>query len=140
MRRALALATIAAITLSAAALSTAARAETWTKVFTMENGANINVDTDYTYRDRQSGRVVVMQALSKGAIGPSAPGKADGIGSVVAIDCGNKNVIPLGSYKPNTPLDIKSTWRSDTPKKMTGADNEAVLAAICPVADKAPVK
>lgn len=140
MRRALALATTAALTLSAAALTTPAQAETWTKVFTMDNGANINIDTDYTYRDRQSGRVVVMQALSKGSIGPSAPGKSDGIGSVSAIDCANKNVIPLGSYKPNTPLDIKSTWRSDTPKKMTGADNEAVMAAVCANADKVPVK
>ena len=99
MRRALALATIAAFT-----LASAAQAETWTKVFTMENGANINVDTDYTYKDRQSGRVVVMQALSKGTIGPSAPGKADGIGSVLAIDCANKNVVMLGSYKLQTAL------------------------------------
>lgn len=140
MRRALALAPIAALTLAGVALSTPAQAETWTKVFTMDNGASINIDTDYSYRDSQSGRVVVMQALSKGAIGPSAPGKPDGVGSVVAIDCSNKNVIPLGSYKPSAPLDIKSTWRSDTPKKMTGADNEAIVAAVCPTASKLPSK
>lgn len=135
MRRAFALATIAAL-----ALTSAAQAETWTKVFTMDNGANINVDSDYTYKDRQSGRVVVMQALSKGSIGPSAPGKADSIGSVIAIDCAQKNMIPLASYKPNAALDVKATWRSDSPKKMNTPDNEAILAAVCPTADKAPVK
>lgn len=135
MRRALALAVTAAL-----ASAGAANAETWTKVFTMDNGANINVDTDYTYKDRQTGRIVVMQALSKGTLGPSAPGKADSVGSLVALDCTNKNMISMASYRPNTPLDVKPTWRSDTPKKATGADNEALVAAVCPTADKAPVK
>lgn len=134
MRRALAIA--ATIALAAGA----AQAETWKQVFTMENGANINVDTDYVYKDRQSGRLIVMQALSKGSIGPSAPGKADSIGSLTAIDCGAKNMIAMASYRPNIPLDVKSNWRSDTPKKATGPDNEAILAAVCPMADKAPVK
>jgi len=135
MRRALALAVTAAL-----ASAGAANAETWTKVFTMDNGATVNVDTDYTYKDRQSGRIVVMQALSKGTLGPSAPGKADSVGSVVALDCTNKNMISMASYRPNTPLDVKPTWRSDTPKKATGADNEALVAAVCPTASSAPVK
>ena len=135
MRRALALAVTAAL-----ASAGAAHAETWTKVFTMDNGATVNVDTDYTYKDKQSGRLVVMQALSKGTLGPSAPGKADSVGSVVALDCTNKNMISMASYRPNTPLDVKPTWRSDTPKKATGADNEALVAAVCPTASSAPVK
>ena len=134
MRRALALALVTAFAAGAA------HAKTWKQVFTMENGANINIDTDYVYKDRQSGRLVVMQALSKGSIGPSAPGKADSIGSVSAIDCVNRNMIAMASYRPNAPLDVKATWRTDTPKKATGADNEAILKEVCPMADKAPVK
>ena len=135
MRRALALAVAATL-----ASAGAAHAETWTKFFTMENGANVSFDSDYTYKDRQSGRLVIMQALSKGTLGPSAPGKADSVGSLVALDCDKKNLISMGAYRPNTPLDIKATWRSDTPKKAVGADNEALVAAVCPTADKAPVK
>ena len=74
MRRALALAATCAF-----AVSGVAQAETWTKFATMENGADVSYDKDYTYKDRQSGRLVVMQALSKGTLGPSAPGKADSV-------------------------------------------------------------
>jgi len=135
MRRAFALAILATLVIGGPA-----SAETWTKVFTMDNGADINVDSDYTYKDRQTGRIVVMQALSKGTIGPSAPGKADSIGSVIAIDCAKSNMITLASYKPNAALDVKATWRSDTPKKMNTPDNAAIVAAVCPKADQAPVK
>jgi hypothetical protein len=135
MRRALALATLAAV-----AFGGAASAETWTKFATMENGADVSYDSDYTYKDKQSGRLVVMQALSKGGLGPSAPGKSDSVGSVVAIDCGKKNLISMASYRPNLPLEIKDAWRSETPKKVVGADNEALLAAVCPHADHVPVK
>ena len=135
MRRALALAVTAAF-----AMTGVASAETWTKFHTMETGAEVSFDKDYTYKDRQSGRLVVMQALSKGTLGPSAPGKADSVGSVVAIDCGKKNMINMGSYRPNTPFDPKATWRSDTPKKASGADNEALLQAVCASAASAPVK
>ena len=135
MRRALALAVIAAF-----AVTGVASAETWTKFATLENGADVSYDADYTYKDRQTGRLVVMQALSKGTIGPSAPGKSDGIGSVVAIDCGKKNFIALGSYKPSVDLAIKATWRSDTPKKADAPDYAALVSAVCAKADKAPVK
>jgi len=134
MRRALAL----AATLSL--IAGAASAETWTKFFTMENGADVSYDSDYTYKDKATGRLVIMQALSKGALGPSAPGKADSVGSVAAYDCAKKNVIPMGSYRPNQALDIKATWRSDTPKKADGADNAALLAAVCANAASVPVK
>jgi hypothetical protein len=131
--------------LIAAALSlTAAQAsaENWVKYVDADGGIVWSYDADYTYRDRTSGRLVVMQAVAKPSanIGPSSPGKPDGVGSVVAIDCKDKNLITLGSYKPSAPLDIKSTWRSDTPKKATGADNIALVAAVCAKADDAPVK
>ncbi|MBL8556369.1 MAG: hypothetical protein JNL41_18990 [Phenylobacterium sp.] len=136
MRRAIALATALSLVAGAAA------AESWTKYVDSGNGIQWSYDADYTYKDRETGRVVVMQAVSKpeAKIGPSGPGKADGVGSVVALDCSKKNMITLGSYKPNQPLDIKDTWRKDTPKKADGADNAALLTAVCASADKAPVK
>jgi len=135
MRRALAL----AVTVAFAATGVAA-AETWTKFATLDSGADVSFDKDYTYKDRQSGRVIAMQALSKGTLGPSAPGKADSVGSVVAIDCANRNMIAMASYRPNAALEIKPTWRSDTPKKIIGADNEALASAVCKDASSLPVK
>ena len=137
MRRALALAALAAFTVTGAA-----QAETWTKYLDAGNGINWSYDSDYLYKDKQTGRLVVMQAISKpeAKLGPSGPGKPDGVGSVVALDCTKKNMITLGSYKPNQALDIKSNWRSDTPKKADGSDNAALLAAVCPHAAHAPVK
>jgi hypothetical protein len=126
MRRALALAFLAAF-----AAAGAAHAEKWTKYVEGANGLSWQIDEDYTYRDRASGRIVVMQAVSKGATGPGLPGEADGVGSVVAIDCKTKSLITLGSYKPNQPLDIKANWRADTPKKAEGSDNAALLAMVC---------
>jgi hypothetical protein len=135
MRRALTLATL--IALAAAGV---AQAENWKKYTEGSNGLAWSIDQDYTYRDRQSGRIVVMQAVSKGQTGPGLPGESDGVGSVVAIDCKDKNAITLGAYKPGAPLDIKATWRSDTPKKLEGSDNAALLSAACAQAGSAPVK
>jgi hypothetical protein len=137
MRRALALAAL--ITVTAAG---AATAETWSKFVDTANGTAWSYDGDYSYKDKQSGRLVVMQAISKpeAKLGPSAPGKADGVGSVVAIDCAKKNLIAMGSYTPSKPLEIKGNWRSDTPKKAAGAENEALIAAVCPHIDHVPVK
>jgi len=56
MRRAIALAAALSI------LAGSAAAETWTKFHTMENGADISYDSDYTYKDSQTGRLIVMQA------------------------------------------------------------------------------
>jgi hypothetical protein len=137
MRRALALAAFAT-----AAFAGAASAETWTKYIDVANGTAWSYDADYTYKDKQSGRIVVMQAISKpeAHLGPGAPGKADGVGSVVAIDCAKKNMITLGSYQPSKPLAIKAEWRQETPKKADGDENEALVAAVCAHADSAPVK
>lgn len=133
MRRAIALATLAAV-----AFGGVASAETWTKYVDAANGIAWSYDADYAYRDRATGRIVVMQAISKPAanLGPSGPGKPDGVGSVVAIDCGKKNMLTLAKYSPSKPLDIKATWRSDTPKKAEGAENVALLAAACAMSDK----
>lgn len=137
MRRALALAAL--ITVTAAG---AATAETWSKFIDSDNGTAWSYDGDYSYKDRQSGRLVVMQAISKpeASLGPSAPGKPDGVGSVVAIDCAKKNLISLGSYTPSKPLEIKANWRNDTPKKASGPENEALISAVCPHIDHVPVK
>lgn len=136
MRRAIALAT--ALTLVAGAAS----AETWTKYVDGANGTAWSYDGDYTYKDKETGRLVVMQAISKPAanLGPSAPGKPDGVGSVVALDCAKKNLIVLGSYKPSAPLAISDAWRKETPKKAEGPDNAALMAAVCPHIDHVPVK
>lgn len=137
MRRALALAAI--LSLAAAG---AAQAEKWTKYVDGDNGIQWSYDGDYTYKDRVSGRLVVMQAISKpeAKLGPSGPGKADGVGSVVAIDCKSKNFLSVASYKPSQALEIPANWREGTPKKATGADNEALMAAVCPHIDHVPVK
>ena len=137
MRRAFALTLVAAL-----AVSGAASAETWTKYVDVANGTAWSFDSDYSYKDRQTGRLVVMQAISKPSakLGPAGPGKSDGVGSVVAVDCVKKNLIMVGSYKPSAPLDIKATWRNDAAKKAEGAENEALISAVCAMADKTPMK
>ena len=137
MRRAFALTLVAAL-----AVSGAASAETWTKYVDVANGTAWSFDSDYSYKDRQTGRLVVMQAISKPSakLGPAGPGKSDGVGSVVAVDCLKKNLIMVGSYKPSAPLDIKATWRNDAAKKAEGAENEALISAVCAMADKTPMK
>jgi hypothetical protein len=47
---------------------------------------------------------------------------------------------PVGQLQPNQALEIKSTWRSDTPKKMDGPEDTALIAAVCPHIDHVPVK
>jgi hypothetical protein len=138
MRRVLAL----AVPVAALALAGPATGATWKKYVDANGGLAWSYDADYTYKDRQSGRLVVLQAVSKpeAHIGPGEPGADDGVGNVVALDCAKKNMIMLGSYKPSVPLEIKETWRLDTPKKAEGADNEALIAAVCPTANSAPVK
>lgn len=137
MRRALALAALIALTAAGAA-----SAETWKKYVDGDNGTAWSIDTDYSYKDKASGRVVIMQAISKpsASLGPSAPGKPDGVGNVVALDCQNKNMIVLGSYSPSKPLALAPGWRSETPKKAAGADNQALLAAACADAGSLPQK
>jgi hypothetical protein len=138
MRRAIALAAL----IAAASAAGAACAEHWTKYIDGDNGTAWSIDSDYSYKDKATGRVVIMQAISKPSanLGPSAPGKPDGVGSVVAIDCAKKNLIAVGSYSPSKPLAITDSWRSDTPKKADGTENEALVGAVCATAEKLPVK
>jgi hypothetical protein len=139
MRRALALASLIA-PLGLMATAGAAHAEHWTKYVDADNGTAWSYDADYSYKDGQTGRLVIIQAISKGALGPGAPGKPDGVGSVVAIDCAKRNLIQVSGYSPSKPLDIRSSWRSETPKKAEGAENEALLKAVCPALGTVPVK
>lgn len=139
MRRALAL---AALTTAAVAFAGAASAEKWSKYVDAAGGTQWSYDSDYSYKDKASGRLVVMQAISKpdAKLGPSGPGKADGVGSVVAIDCKARNLITVASYKPSAALEIPNNWRQMKPKKAEGAENEALVAAVCPHIDHVPVK
>jgi hypothetical protein len=137
MRRAFALAVLIALTTVGAA-----SAETWKKYVDADNGTAWSYDADSVYKDRATGRIVVMQAISKPAanLGPSGPGKPDGVGSVVAIDCNARNMIVMGSYTPSKPLALAPTWRSDAPKKASGSDNEALVKAVCAGASSYPSK
>jgi len=131
MRRALALAAIVGLT-----AGSAASAETWKKYASGDSGTEWSYDADYAYKDAQTGRVVVMKAISKPSanIAPGGPGK--GIGYVEALDCAKGNTLVLGSYRPSTDLSINADWRSGTPKK-----SDAELAsAVCPLASKLPSK
>ena len=137
MLRALALATLIAV--SAAGAASAAH---WTKYVDADNGIAWSYDGDYSYKDRATGRLVVIQAISKPAasLGPAGPGEDNGVGSVVAIDCGKKNLISISNYSPSKPLSIRGNWRDETPKKAAGPENEALMAAVCPHIDHVPVK
>jgi hypothetical protein len=131
--------------LSILAIGSAAQAETW-KPYTAVTATNLqwSYDADYSYRDVQSRRVVALTAIGKvGAtprMGPSAPGAADGVGSVVALDCREGTMILMGGYSPSKPLAINDAWRGLTPKKIDSAEDKALEAAVCPGADKLPTK
>ena len=142
MRRAPIRQSLALAALITASSLGAAHAEHWVKFADGANGIEWSYDSDYSYKDRQTGRIVAMQAISKPSakLGPAGPGKSDGVGSVVAVDCLKKNLIMVGSYKPSAPLDIKATWRNDAAKKAEGAENEALISAVCAMADKTPMK
>ena len=131
--------------LSAVAAASAASAEAW-KPYSAVSDKSLqwSYDTDYSYRDAASGMVVTQQAIGKvGAsprMGPSAPGAADGVGSVVAIDCKAKSLMIIGSYSPSKPLAIADTWRTAKAAKANTADDKALVAAACDGADKLPSK
>jgi hypothetical protein len=131
--------------LSTLALGVSAQAETWKSYSAVAaNGVQWSYDADYSYRDAQSKRVVVLTALGKvGAtprVGPSAPGAADGAGSVVALDCKAGNMIFLAGYSPKKPLAISSKWRGETPKKISGDDDKALVKAVCADTSKLATK
>jgi hypothetical protein len=135
MRRALALAALIALSSAGAAY-----AEHWTKFADGDNGTEWSYDGDYSYKDKQTGRLVVMQAISKPSanLAPSGPGT--GVGYVYALDCAKHNLIMISAYKPSQPFAIPDNWRSNTPKKAGGAEDQALFAAVCPHLDHVPVK
>ena len=140
MRRVFAL---CALTILAA--GSAAQAETWKPYTTVsDRSLQWSYDADYSYVDGTSKRVVAMTAIGKvGAtprMGPSAPGAADGVGSVVALDCKASNLILLGGYSPSKPLAINSGWRDLTPKKIESVEDKALETAVCAGANKLPTK
>jgi hypothetical protein len=140
MRRAPAIAA-----LSVLALALPAVAETWTPYTEpTDKGLQWSFDADYSYRDAASGRIVVMTAIGKvGAtprMGPSAPGAADGVGFIYALDCNSRNLIPMGSYSPRKPLEIAGDWRGVAPKKADGADDDALMRKICAASAALPTR
>lgn len=140
MRRAPAIAA-----LSVLALALPAVAETWTAYTEpTDKGLQWSFDADYSYRDAATGRIVVMTAVGKvGAtprMGPSAPGAADGVGFIYALDCKSKNLIPMGSYSPKKPLEIAGDWRSAAPKKADGSDDAALMRQVCAASASLPTK
>lgn len=130
MRRVIALATALSLIAGAAA------AETWTKYADGDGGTQWSYDGDYSYKDKQSGRLVVMKSISKPSanIAPGGPDK--GVGFVEALDCKAKSSIRVASYKPSTGLTTDEAWRKQSAK---GAD-AALVAAVCPHLDHVPVK
>lgn len=140
MRQVLALALVSSL-----ALAASAAAETW-KPYSAETPNHIqwSYDADYSYRDAASGRIVALQAVGKvGAdprMGPSAPGAADGVGSIVAIDCQKGDMILVAGYSPKKPLEIPADWRKASPKKIDSADDKALMAGLCAGAASLPVK
>ncbi|MGZ6016572.1 MAG: hypothetical protein ACXWKM_12570 [Phenylobacterium sp.] len=135
MRRALAFAAL--IALSTAGSASAAH---WNKFADGANGIEWSYDSDYTYKDKATGRIVVMQAISKPSANLMPSGPPTGVGSVYAVDCEKKNIIMMGAYKPSASFAIPDSWRSDTPKKLGGPEDEALLAAVCAKAGSYPVK
>jgi hypothetical protein len=135
MRRIFAIAAV-----SAFAVASAAGAETWKTYAPGPPGLEWFYDADYSYRDAQTGRVVVLQAIGKPnaepRMGPSGPGKADGVGSIMAFDCKAKTVFPIGSYSPKKPLAESATWRTSKAKKVESAEDKALMTAACAGADQ----
>jgi hypothetical protein len=140
MRRALALAALIATSVGALATAGSASAEHWTKFANGDNGTEWSYDSDYSFKDKETGRAVVMQAISKPSAGINPSGPPSGVGYVYALDCLKHNVIMIIAYKPSVPFAMPTGWRADTPKKAGGSEDEALFAAVCPTADRLPVK
>ena len=136
MRRALAIAALTAMT-----TATAAQAETWKAYSAVsDKGLQWSYDADYSYRDAQTGKVIVLQAIGKpGAeprMGPSGPGKPDGVGFVYALDCKAKTLLNLGGYTPKKPLELSATWRGEKMSPAKSPEDKALLDTACQGADQ----
>jgi len=79
-------------------------------------------------------------ALSRATDPWSAPGAADGVGSLVAIDCQKGDMILISGYSPKKPLEVPADWRKTASKKIDGADDKALMAGVCAGAAALPTK
>ena len=142
MRRILAIAAALAAT---TAIVTPVAAETW-KAYgaPSEKGLQWSYDADYSYRDQQTGKIIVMQAIGKvGAeprMGPSGPGKPDGVGSVLAVDCKDQTLISLGGYTPKKPLELSANWRTANATAPKSPEDKALITSVCAAAASVPTK
>ncbi len=140
MRRVLAIAAITAL-----ATASAAQAETWKPYSAIsDKGLQWSYDADYSYRDAQTNKVIVLQAIGKPAatprMGPSGPGKPDGVGFVYALDCKASALLNLGGYSPKKPLELSATWRTEKMAPAKTPEDKALLAAACQGADQLAAK
>lgn len=117
-----------------------ASAAAWTPISGDPEALQWFYDADYSYRDAQSGKVVVMQAVAKPSarIGPAGPGAADGVGFVFAIDCGKKRVVQVSSYKPGEAPAEADGWRLQKGHAAKTDEDKALIAAVCPGAATLP--
>jgi hypothetical protein len=120
----------------------AAMAANWQSYADLGDGKQWFVDSDYSYKDKASGRVVVMQAIGVPAskLGPNGPGAADGVGNVVALNCQEKNFLVLGSYTPSKAFAPSDGWRRGVPKRMTNDEDKKLLEVACANVASLPVK
>jgi len=134
----------AALALAASLASGGAGAETWKTYSPGPNGLEWYYDVDYVYRDARTGRVVALQAIGRpGAqprMGPSGPGKPDGVGSIVALDCRKRTIVIVGSFSPKAPLQSSEAWRDAPAKRVSTPEDKALVAAACAGAANLPVK
>lgn len=140
MRRVLAIAVVTAL-----AAGSAAQAETWKPYSTVsDKGLQWSYDADYSYRDAQTNKVIVLQAIGKPAaeprMGPSGPGKPDGVGFIYALDCKANALLNLGGYSPKKPLELSATWRTEKMAPAKTPEDKALLAAACQGADQLAAK
>lgn len=136
---------IAFAALALATIGSTAQAADWKPFAAGPNGAQWFYDAAYSYKDSATGRVVVMQAIGKpeAKTGPNGPGAADGVGSVVALDCKASNLLLVASYSPKTTPDLAATtWRTGKPKKVgkDNAEDQALMTAACAGAEALPSK
>ena len=90
MRRAFALAAL----ISLVAAGTAA-AEHWTKYADGDAGTQWSYDSDFTYKDKDSGLLIAMKAISKPSANFEPGGPDKGVGYVVAVVMGIFNISVL---------------------------------------------
>jgi hypothetical protein len=113
-----------------------ASAERWVKYTNGDNGTEWSYDADYSYRDKASGRVVVMKAISKPSAGIAPGGPDKGVGFVDAIDCRAKNSLQVAAYKPSTGLAEDANWRGAKAKPMDAPLGAAVCKAVASLPEK----